>query len=283
VFENTETEFSVALTGDGVLERSLPRASKCMRAIRDLLHRADITLLNLEVPLTASGWPLPKDVARGDPGLAGELRWLGIVGVTLGNNHAMDYGAEGLAEMLRALKGAGLAHTGAGENLDAAVQPMVLSVRNVRVAVVSFLCWAFRPEIPDYSHVIRAWPNWPGVATIDVYEVRVPGGEQEASSLRLPVEEDLRVLEAAVRAARRDADLVIASLHANWGDSTVHSTSLTLHPIQIHRDGPLASLPELARGRRGREILTRVAGLSARLGTHVEIASDGTARVTAGG
>lgn len=61
---------------------------------------------------------------------------LGIEGVTLANNHALDYGRTALLDTCETLDQAGIQHTGAGENLEAAMQPAVFTASGAKIAVV---------------------------------------------------------------------------------------------------------------------------------------------------
>src|SRR3989304_4337549 len=71
----------------------------------------------------APGW------RRRPGGRAGECAWWGFDLVSTANNHAFDYGAEGLANTLKALAGAGLAAAGTGENLARARAPAYFATR----------------------------------------------------------------------------------------------------------------------------------------------------------
>jgi poly-gamma-glutamate synthesis protein (capsule biosynthesis protein) len=95
-------------------------------------------------------------------------RWIreaGIDGVSLGNNHAMDYGADGLNCMEQALDKAGVGCTGAGRNLSLARQVIVKTLPNgVRVGLISALAFA----TPKALFVCTpATPQSPGVNPFD--------------------------------------------------------------------------------------------------------------------
>jgi poly-gamma-glutamate synthesis protein (capsule biosynthesis protein) len=63
----------------------------------------------------------------------------GVSGVCLANDHAMDYGAQGLEETLNVLRGVKMGACGAGSNRHAAGQPMVLKAPGgAGVALLSF-------------------------------------------------------------------------------------------------------------------------------------------------
>lgn len=97
---------------------------------------------NLETPLTTRGRPATKLVAwRSPPQAAHLLRDLGIDVVSLANNHALDYGVEGLANTLEALAQAEVDVAGAGMDLDQALAPALLEFdRWTRVALVAVAC-----------------------------------------------------------------------------------------------------------------------------------------------
>ena len=95
------------------------------------LKKGDITLVNLEAPLTSRGTEFvdKKYRFRVKPQAAAALKKAGITTVTLANNHSMDYGAEGLADTLRHLSQAGIGHVWAGENLSAARRQVIYDIR----------------------------------------------------------------------------------------------------------------------------------------------------------
>jgi poly-gamma-glutamate synthesis protein (capsule biosynthesis protein) len=62
----------------------------------------------------------------------------------LANNHVLDWGYDGLAETLRTLDAAGIAHTGAGRDAAEAAAPAVLDVPGKgRVLVFSYRVFFF--------------------------------------------------------------------------------------------------------------------------------------------
>jgi poly-gamma-glutamate synthesis protein (capsule biosynthesis protein) len=56
------------------------------------------------------------------------LEQAGIDGVTLGNNHVLDAGRQGLAETLGHLDRAGIERAGAGMDLAEAREPMIFDL-----------------------------------------------------------------------------------------------------------------------------------------------------------
>jgi poly-gamma-glutamate capsule biosynthesis protein CapA/YwtB (metallophosphatase superfamily) len=104
------------------------------------LKKGDITLINLEAPLTSRGSEFTdkKYRFRVNPKAAAALKKAGITTVTLANNHSMDYGATGLQDTLQQLDKAGIGHVGAGENLAAARKPVIYDIRGTKVALLGY-------------------------------------------------------------------------------------------------------------------------------------------------
>lgn len=140
------------------------------RHVIDVLGPADIAVLNLETALGTAGAPEPKSYRFQAPPLAAAgLAQAGVDVVSLANNHAMDFGAEALAETLELLEGAGVAATGAGTNTRAAREPVIVERRGVRFAFLSYM------DVPDEAgYSMRAWEageERPGVAWLHTDEM----------------------------------------------------------------------------------------------------------------
>lgn len=75
---------------------------------------------------------------------------------TRANNHSMDFGPEGMRDTSAALRKAGIAWTGVGENVMEAMEPLILEREGIRVGILSFTttypdgAWASetRPGVP---------------------------------------------------------------------------------------------------------------------------------------
>ncbi len=188
-------------------------------AVREYLSGADLTLANLENPVVRSAVYHPEATTfTGDLRLMPVLEQAGIDGVTLGNNHILDAGAPGLLETLGHLEDAGIAHAGAGGDLETAREPMVFELGETRVGVLSY------QGVPSYDW---AWATQaaPGTAPLlaDVMQedirrlrpqvdliVMMPHWGKEYIATPEPGQVDLA--HAAVDAG---ADLVIGG-HAHW-------------------------------------------------------------------
>lgn len=180
-----------------------------------LLAGGDLVIGNLEVPLTERGERAEKLVAMRAPTAgAAELAALGFDVVSLAMNHAMDYGAQGMRDTVRALDAAGIAHAGFGETKAEATAPRAVAVGERRLAFLSF-CSAL--PLGYNATAERA-----GIAAVRVRQtVEFDGPFLEETPGTPPFvhsvahEPDVRTAEAAIRAARADHDVVVVALH--WG------------------------------------------------------------------
>lgn len=180
-----------------------------------LLRGGDLTIGNLEVPLTGSGQRAEKLVAmRAPTSGAADLAALGFDLVSLAMNHAMDYGAGGMRDTVRALDAAGVRHAGFGETLAEATRPRVVAAGERSLAFFSF-CSAL--PLGANATADRA-----GIAAIRVRQSfefdsgfldETPGTPPFVHSSAH--EPDVRAAETAIREAERHNDYVAVALH--WG------------------------------------------------------------------
>jgi poly-gamma-glutamate synthesis protein (capsule biosynthesis protein) len=132
-------------------------------AVAALLHGADLAIANLECAITGhhERWPgAPKAYYFGAaPEAAQALRDAGIKLVSLANNHILDYGVPGLLDTLSLLDAHGIAHAGAGPDLDAALRPAIVERRGLRIGMTAFC---------DHQADFAAGAGRPGMACLDL-------------------------------------------------------------------------------------------------------------------
>lgn len=150
------------------------------------LRRADISIGNLEAPLSSGGneFAGKKFRFRVNPKAAGALKRAGFSVLTLANNHIMDFGARGLRETLASLDRQNISYAGAGEDIEAARKPALLERNGKKVA---FLSYSLTQPVEFFAGEKRA-----GAA---------PGYS--------------RYFQEDIRKARSSADYVVVSFH--WG------------------------------------------------------------------
>ncbi|KQV51553.1 CapA family protein [Massilia sp. Root335] len=134
-------------------------------AVSPLLRAADLAIVNLECALTDSTgrWHgAPKAYYFAALPEAGQaLLDAGIRLVSLANNHSLDYDVQGLADTLRILDAHGIAHTGAGPDLDWAQSPAVVPCGDVLVGMAAFC---------DHQDDFAATDDHPGIAWLDLHD-----------------------------------------------------------------------------------------------------------------
>ncbi|MFC8566914.1 CapA family protein [Streptomyces sp. NPDC057245] len=180
-----------------------------------LLRGGDLTIGNLEAPLTDSGERAEKLVAMRTPKSgAAELAELGFDLVSLATNHALDYGAAGMRDTVDALDGAGVLHAGFGESVAEATRPRVVSVGDRSLAFFSF-CSAL--PLGYNATAERA-----GIGAIRVRQsFEYDSGFMDETPGTPPFvhssahEPDVRAAESVIREARERNDVVVVALH--WG------------------------------------------------------------------
>lgn len=101
--------------------------------------QADITMINLENPLTRRGKAVEKMFTfRTKPEYVHILQAGGIDIVTLANNHIYDYGPDGLYDTIRILDKGRIRHVGAGANLISARRPVIFTKKGIRLAYLAY-------------------------------------------------------------------------------------------------------------------------------------------------
>ncbi len=151
---------AIALAGDVMLGRGVNEMipiSGFAHPWGDILpaiKESDAFLANLECALTShtKHWTNGEEKAfyfRADPRVVRTLQIAGLDFVSLANNHAGDFGEEGLLQTIAVLDHAGIAHAGAGRSLADARRPAIIQAGGYRLAVIAFadypVAWAATP------------------------------------------------------------------------------------------------------------------------------------------
>lgn len=108
--------------------------------IRERITSADFSFVNFESPIVEDGYkPIPKcgPNLRCTPEAAEAIRYAGFTGVTLANNHILDYGPEGLHRTIECCNEQNLDIVGVGDNLKEAGKVLYLEKDGKTLAVVN--------------------------------------------------------------------------------------------------------------------------------------------------
>lgn len=191
----------------------------------------EVMLGNLEIPLCDTGVATPKANGhlRQDPKHIDTIVRAGITGVTVANNHSMNYGAEGLLQMLGILDSAGVAHAGGGQSIVEAHSAAVIKSGSMNVALLSYTSVFARK-------IFESGVDRPGLSTVRVdtlYEMQarhfeVPGMPPLIHTV--PSEDDLQRVREDISEARSLADVVVVGWHWGYG---IGNTAVVDYQVEL--------------------------------------------------
>lgn len=254
---NVPDGFAISAVGDLIISRPLSQYGKrhdAFNAVLNILQRSDVAVGNLETsifdPRTFEGSPYAFDgdwTVSALPSVAKDLKSMGFDIVARANNHAQDWGLEGMRETSHWLDEAGIAHAGTGDTHGIARAPQYFESDRGRVALVSFAS-TFRPT-SETLPISGATPGRPGVSALHLKEIiHVPATSMQALAKihcdisgqyceEAPSEltlfgkdfqqadeyshqhnvntDDLAEINKNIRAAQQNADFVIVSVHSH--------------------------------------------------------------------
>jgi len=201
----------VAAVGDMIFNERISHLSAPERKhLLRILQEADVAIGNLEFSLNdRPELQKPFYNFRAPREFAWELAATGVSLVGMANNHALDFGKEGLLECLRALDLAGIAHAGAGRTLAEAHEPGTKRPpgQKERLALLSYVrYWTDRDRCTD--------PSGPCIATIDPATVLV-ARDGKVEAVEGPQERDVKAMEDDVLLAKRRYGPVFVSYHVH--------------------------------------------------------------------
>jgi poly-gamma-glutamate synthesis protein (capsule biosynthesis protein) len=248
--------FTLALAGDLIIARPLTQAAPVsgFNALLDVIRRSDAAFGNLETSLLDirhfAGAPYPYEgdwTNLGAPAVAADLRRMGFGLLGRANNHALDWGVEGMRETAHHLDEAGIVHAGTGDSAALARAPAYYETAKGRIALVAFAT-TFRPG----SEAMAPRGGAPGRPGLSAVHVRLLVHVDEATMRILATAdcqlyrrscnevpkalllsgthyvldtrqfneyvadpEDLAEVGRSIREARQHADLVIVALHSH--------------------------------------------------------------------
>jgi len=140
-----EDNVSIAVTGDVMFGRKMPAVldsgESPFRYVENVTKKADILLVNFENPATTSSNAVKGDVPlKADPKYVSLLAdACNIVVASQANNHALDYGEEGLYDSISNLKSKGIYVTGAGHNVSEASNTVNLTVGDRSITILNYM------------------------------------------------------------------------------------------------------------------------------------------------
>ena len=161
--QNADT-LDILFTGDILLDRGVRQVIEhhgvdhlFAEGIDSVFRSTQLVVGNLECPATKIEAPVFKRfIFRGEPEWLDTLQRHGYTHLNLANNHSIDQGREGLLDTKRNILAAGMVPIGAGENMNEAVQPVLLAEHPRKVWLVASLRlalenYAYLPDKPCVS------------------------------------------------------------------------------------------------------------------------------------
>jgi poly-gamma-glutamate capsule biosynthesis protein CapA/YwtB (metallophosphatase superfamily) len=200
---SVEDGFTLAAVGDCIMSRPLSQLiarDPGFAAIAKIVREADAAFGNFEITAFdihgfkgypgggSDDWSMvaTPDVPR-------DLKTIGFDLVSRANNHALDWGLEGMRETTRLLDEAGLVHAGAGENRGEARAARYLETASGRIGLIS-IASTFREAnaaLPPHGDA----PGRPGINTLRTSRTTLVTAEML---------ESLRSLDQALKAPGKE-------------------------------------------------------------------------------
>ncbi len=251
--------FTLSAVGDCIVSRPLSHYAERDEAVASalkLLQESDATYGNLETNIIEmrefKGYPYSWDgdwTLASDPAVAKDLPRMGFDLFSRANNHAMDWGLEGMRETSRFLNENGLTYAGTGESAGIARSAQYFESSKGRIGLVS-MASTYRPT-SNALPARGASPGRPGISGLSLRKITVvtqdvmnslqgirktmgkKGAAKEqngeklslfdqefevGSSFRYRYEmnsDDLAAILKGIRQGKQNSDFLIASIHSH--------------------------------------------------------------------
>lgn len=220
-------------------------------ATADVLRAADVVFGQLETSFAEKGVRAPqaRHAVLARPDGAAALGRAGFDLISMAGNHVLDWGNDAFFETRAHIEAAGMKTVGAGANIAEARKPVIFTLKDG--TTVAFL--AYSSILPQAYWADERRPGCAPMRAFTFYEQiehDQPGTPARIHSY--PHREDLAALEADVRAAKEQADLVFVSCH--WGIHFVRATipdyarDVARAAIAVGADAILGGHPHILKG-----------------------------------
>lgn len=209
----------IGLVGDVMIETPTVRSRRSgvaqFDAVLDVLAEHEVTIANLEMPLSTRGYRVPKHSnLRSTPDVIDDIVAMGFDAVSLANNHMMDFGPDALMDTIATCERVALPACGAGKDLNAAMAPVILETGTGRIGMISVAS-----TLPIESD---AGPGKPGIAPVRVeFAFEIDSNLLMEQPGTMPIvrswanaDDQVRVC-TAISELKQQVDFVIVAIH--WG------------------------------------------------------------------
>ena len=216
-----------------------------LKNVREIFSKDDLTVVNLEGPLTTGKRFRVKEFAfKGDPAYVKILTEGSVEAANLANNHAKDYYGAGLTDTADALLGAGVARFGWGNSA-------VLTIKGVKVGLCGFGVWYVSAK--EMQRQIKALK-----AKCDLVIASIHGGDEgQGRALKVQKSYDRAAVRAGASLVLGHHPHVVGGIEKYQGATIVYSlgnfcfggnlnpddkdTFIFQQTFEIAADGPVAA------------------------------------------
>ena len=178
---------SIAVTGDVMFARNMPGVLSMdyspFGGVSDVTSNVDLVLINFENAATYSGNAVKGDVPlKCDPSYVPLAKANNVTVASLANNHAFDYGIEGMQDTVSCLEDAGITPIGAGNTEDEAHAAVVKDINGRKITILNYMD---SENFAEYSQEVMPAADGqnPGYSAYDSADAQKQIGENNDSDL----------------------------------------------------------------------------------------------------
>lgn len=203
---------SVVFTGDIILDTDEP-VWPYFEPTSELLQSADVVVGQVEKVLSARGSASSADAGAvwtgRDPGVFAALPRVNVTVATLAGNHVFDAGTAGVVDTIEALEQAGVRCAGAGLNLAAAREPVIVERGGLRLGFLSYNAVGPKETWATEKKAGAAY-----IWTLSHYEVDIASPGMELPRVWSFADPDsLTLMAQDIAQCREQCDVVSVSIH----------------------------------------------------------------------
>lgn len=178
---------SMAVTGDVMFARNMAGVlsldSSPFAGVSNVTSNVDLLLINFENAATYSEYPLKGDIPlKCSPIYVPLARANNNTVAALANNHAMDYGIEGMNDTINYLEDAGITVMGAGNSEDEAHQAVTKEINGRKITILNYMD---SDNFAEYPYEVLPYANEtsPGYSAYDSEDAQRQIAENNDSDL----------------------------------------------------------------------------------------------------
>ena len=153
VANSQDSMVTLMFAGDVNLSNLVKKDYKLPFAKMDEYRAADLSIVNLENPLTRSTLNNTNQQQKStvNPSYVKALTSGGVDIVNLANDHTLGYEQKGLLETIETLKDAGIHSLGAGKTKKEARRPKIIEVKGQKIAYLNYYDTDIQPTDPSVN------------------------------------------------------------------------------------------------------------------------------------